>query len=123
MAVRSPVRRNSELTLLIVALLVGSGAMALVALSRDVDDRLRIAAPLIATVALGYIATHILVRKVARLSDPLVLPLIAGLNLIGLAAVYRLDPEPSGYGPAQVVWTAVGLPVSYTHLRAHETDS
>src|SRR5680860_542143 len=109
MAVRSPVRRNSELTLLIVALLVGSGAMALVALSRDVDDRLRNAAPLIATVALGYIATHILVRKVGRLSDPLVLPLIAGLNLIGLAAVYRLDPEPSGYGPAQVVWTAVGL--------------
>ncbi|MGH2775659.1 MAG: FtsW/RodA/SpoVE family cell cycle protein [Actinomycetota bacterium] len=109
MAVRSPVRRNSELTLLIVALVVGSGAMALVALSRNIDDRLRIAAPLIATVAVGYIGAHILVRKVARLSDPLVLPLIAGLNLIGLAAVYRLDPEPSGYGPAQVVWTAVGL--------------
>jgi hypothetical protein len=103
MAVRSPVRRNSELTLLIIALVVGSGAMALVAVSRNIDDRLRIAAPLIATVAVGYIGIHILVRRLARQSDPLVLPLIAGLNLIGLAAVYRLDPEPSGYGPAQVV--------------------
>ncbi|MGH2752463.1 MAG: FtsW/RodA/SpoVE family cell cycle protein [Actinomycetota bacterium] len=109
MAVQSSVRRNSELTLLIVALLVGSGAMALVALARDVDDRLTIAAPLIATVALGYIGAHILIRKAARQSDPLILPLIAALNLIGLAAVYRLDPEPDGFGPAQVVWTAVGL--------------
>jgi cell division protein FtsW (lipid II flippase) len=109
MAVQSPVRRNRELTLLIIALLVGGGAIAMVALARDIDDRLNTAAPLIATVAVGYVGTHILVRKLARQSDPLILPLIAVLNLIGLAAVYRLAPEPDGYGPAQVVWTAVGL--------------
>ncbi|MGH2699650.1 MAG: FtsW/RodA/SpoVE family cell cycle protein [Actinomycetota bacterium] len=109
MAVQSPVRRNSELRLLIVALIVGGGAIAIVALARDIDDRLSLAAPLIGTVALGYAGAHILVRKVARQSDPLILPLIASLNLIGLAAVYRLAPEPDGFGPAQVVWTAVGL--------------
>jgi cell division protein FtsW (lipid II flippase) len=108
-AVQSPVRRNRELTLLIVALIVGGGAIALVALARDIDDRLTTAVPLIATVAVGYVGTHILVRKLARQSDPLILPLIAVLNLVGLAAVYRLAPEPDGYGPAQVVWTAVGL--------------
>ncbi|MGH2792457.1 MAG: FtsW/RodA/SpoVE family cell cycle protein [Actinomycetota bacterium] len=109
MAARPGVRRNSELTLLIIALVVGSGAMALVALSRDVADGLKVAAPLIATLALGYIMVHVLVRRFARQADPLVLPLIAAINTVGLAAVYRLDPAPDGYGPAQLVWTVVGL--------------
>lgn len=108
MAVQTSVRRNRELTLLIIALLVGSSAMALVALARDVD-RLKIAAPLIGTTALGYFAVHFFVRRFARQSDPLILPLIAVLNAIGLAAVYRLDPAADGFGPAQVLWTAVGL--------------
>ncbi len=108
MAVQTSVRRNRELTLLILALLVGSGAMALVALARDVEG-LRIAAPLIATTAVGYFAVHFFVRRFARQSDPLILPLIAVLNAIGLAAVYRLDPAADGFGPAQVLWTTVGL--------------
>ncbi|MBA3290064.1 MAG: FtsW/RodA/SpoVE family cell cycle protein [Actinobacteria bacterium] len=108
MAVQTSVRRNRELTLLILALLVGSGAMALVAVARDVEG-LRIAAPLIATTAVGYFAVHFLVRRFARQSDPLILPLIAVLNAIGLAAVYRLDPAADGFGPAQVLWTTVGL--------------
>jgi cell division protein FtsW (lipid II flippase) len=108
MAVQTSVRRNRELTLLILALLVGSGAMALVAVARDVEG-LRIAAPLIATTAVGYFAVHFLVRRFARQSDPLILPLIAVLNPIGLAAVYRLDPAADGFGPAQVLWTTVGL--------------
>ena len=37
--------------------------MALVALSRDVADGLKVAAPLIATLALGYIVVHVLVRQ------------------------------------------------------------
>jgi len=108
MAVQTSVRRNRELTLLILALLVGSGAMALVAVARDVEG-LRIAAPLIATTAVGYFAVHFFVRRFARQSDPLILPLIAVLNAIGLAAVYRLDPAADGFGPAQVLWTTVGL--------------
>jgi len=108
MAVQTSVRRNRELSLLILALLVGSGAMALVALAREVEG-LRIAAPLIATTAVGYFAVHFFVRRFARQSDPLILPLIAVLNAIGLAAVYRLDPAADGFGPAQVLWTTVGL--------------
>ena len=109
MAVQASVRRNRELALLIIALIVGAGAMALVALARDVEENLRLAAPLMATVALGYGGAHILVRRLARGADPLVLPVIAALNALGLAAVYRLDPAADGFGPAQVVWTAVGL--------------
>lgn len=105
---QSAARRNNELALLILALIVGAGAMVLVALARNVD-RVAVAVPLIVVVAGGYIAVHFFVRRVARQADPLILPLVAVLNAVGLAAVYRLDPKPDGFGPAQVTWTAVGL--------------
>jgi cell division protein FtsW (lipid II flippase) len=105
---QSSVRRNTELSLLILALIIGAGAMILVALARSVD-KIALVAPLVAVIALAYIAAHILVRRVAKQADPLVLPLVAILNAIGLAAVYRLNPKPDGFGPAQVTWTAVGL--------------
>lgn len=105
---QSSVRRNTELSLLILALIVGAGAMTLVALARSVD-RIALALPLAGVVAVAYIVTHILVRRIAKQGDPLVLPLVAILNAVGLAAVYRLDPQPDGFGPAQVTWTVVGL--------------
>lgn len=105
---QSSVRRNTELSLLILALIVGAGAMTLVALARSVE-RIALALPLMAAVGVAYIVAHILVRRFAKQADPLVLPLVAILNVIGLAAVYRLDSQPDGFGPAQVTWTVVGL--------------
>ncbi len=99
-------RRNSELRLLFMALIVGTGALALVAVARDFES-LGLAAPLIGAVAVCYIGATIFLRKVARLADPLILPLAAILNVMGLAAVYRLDPDQ--YGPTQVIWTGVGI--------------
>ena len=58
---------------------------------------------------MAYVVAHILVRRWARQADPLVLPLVAILNAVGLAAVYRLNARPNGFGPAQVTWTVVGL--------------
>jgi cell division protein FtsW (lipid II flippase) len=98
--------RNRELSLLILALIVGAGALALVALARS-TDRVAGAAPLMAIVAAGYVGAHVVTRRFARQGDPLVLPLVAGLNAIGLAAIYRLSPR--GFGATQVTWTAVGL--------------
>lgn len=105
---QSSVRRNTELSLLILALIVGAGAMTLVALARSVE-RIALALPLMGVIAAGYIAAHVLVRRFAKQADPLVLPLVAILNAVGLAAVYRLDSRPDGFGPAQVTWTVVGL--------------
>ena len=99
-------RRNSELSLLILALIIGAGAIALVAVAEDVDD-LDAATPYMIGLAVGYIAAHIVARKLVPQADPLILPVIALLNGIGLAAVYRLDPK--NLGPAQVTWTFVGL--------------
>jgi cell division protein FtsW (lipid II flippase) len=99
-------RRNSEMRLLIMVLIVGTGALALVALSRNVES-VSLAAPLMAIVAVAYVVAHIAMRRLAPQADPLLLPLAAILNVLGLAAVYRLDPE--GFGPTQVTWTAVGV--------------
>ena len=99
-------RRNSELWLLILALLVGSGALALVALAQDLQD-LVLAAPMLGVLAATYVVAHIVVRRSAPQADPLLLPLAAILNVLGLAAVFRLAPNQNG--PAQVVWTVIGL--------------
>jgi cell division protein FtsW (lipid II flippase) len=99
-------RRNHELSLLLLALIVGLGAVALVALARSVA-RLSEAIPLMVLVAFVYIAAHVVVRKVAPQADHLILPLVAILNAIGLAAIYRLDPR--GFGATQVTWTAFGV--------------
>ncbi len=106
MSVALPRRRNTELSLLILGLILGAGAIALVALARS-TERLESAIPLMAIVVVSYVIAHIAMRKLAPQADPLLLPIVAVLNVIGLAAVYRLSPK--GYGPTQVTWTAVGI--------------
>jgi cell division protein FtsW (lipid II flippase) len=98
--------RNRELSLLILALLLGCGALALVALARDQAD-VATAAPLMALLTVFYVIAHIVMRRLAPQADPLILPLAAVLNALGLAAIYRLSPE--GLGPTQVTWTLVGI--------------
>ncbi len=99
-------RRNSELSLLILALIVGTGALALAAVARS-TDRLAEVIPFMVFLVVGYVGAHFVVRHVARQADPLILPLAASLNAIGLAVIYRLSPK--GSGPTQVTWTIVGL--------------
>ncbi|HVF53593.1 MAG TPA: FtsW/RodA/SpoVE family cell cycle protein [Actinomycetota bacterium] len=99
-------QRNRELSLLLLALIVGGGAITLVALGRDRND-LTLSLPIIATVVASYAGAHVAVRKLARAADHLLLPVVAVLNTLGLAAVYRLAPKR--FGPAQVTWTVFGL--------------
>lgn len=98
--------RNRELSLLILALLLGCGALALVALAKS-QDEIAGAAPLMVLLTVFYVAAHIAMRRLAPQADPLLLPLAAVLNAIGLAAIYRLSPED--LGPTQVTWTMVGI--------------
>ncbi len=99
-------RRNRELWLLLGALIVGSAAVLLVALARNAP-KVGVATPVITIVVGCYIGAHLVVRRFAPLADPLFLPLIAALNALGLAAIYRLDPR--GFGATQVTWLAVGV--------------
>ena len=99
-------RRSRELTLLVLALLLGSGALALVAVARDAD-KVGAAVPYMALLSVFYIVAHVVMRRTAAQADPLILPVAAILNALGLAAVYRLSPN--GFGPAQITWTIVGI--------------
>jgi cell division protein FtsW (lipid II flippase) len=99
-------RRNTELSLLIFALIIGCGALAIVAVTRNVD-RLVDAAPFMIALVVCYVVAHIATRRFAPQADALILPLVAILNTIGVTAIYRLYPE--GRGPTQVAWTAVGV--------------
>jgi cell division protein FtsW (lipid II flippase) len=105
-------RRNHELSLLLLALIVGAGALALGAAARSAD-RVSVAAPYIVVVVVAYVAAHIIIRRSARLADSLVFPVIAALNILGLAAIYRLSPANSRdeFGPTQVNWILVGLAI------------
>jgi cell division protein FtsW (lipid II flippase) len=99
-------RRNSELSLLILAFILGCGALALVALARS-TSRLGATIPYMVVLVVGYVIAHVVMRKVVPFADPLLLPLAAILNVLGVAAIYRLSPKD--FGPAQVTWSAIGL--------------
>jgi cell division protein FtsW (lipid II flippase) len=89
-AIGTPSRRNTELALLVFAVLIAVFAYANVGLAIDgsVPPGL-----LSYGLGLGLLAGvgHLVVRKFAPYADPLMLPLATLLNGIGLAVVWRLD--------------------------------
>jgi cell division protein FtsW (lipid II flippase) len=98
-------RRNTELGLLIVAIIVALGAYALVGLGL----RGRVPAGLAGYGLMlvgGYVAAHLVVRRWARDADPILLPTAALLAGIGFAIIFRLQPKLAA---AQASWLLFGL--------------
>ncbi len=102
-------RRGAELFLLVIALIVGVGAYASVGLGVDGE---------VPTNLIGYggwlvalvIAAHVVVRLVAPYADPVLLPLVAALNGLGLAVIHRLDVALGiGRADQQLMWMTVGV--------------
>jgi cell division protein FtsW (lipid II flippase) len=102
-------RRGAELFLIIIALIVGVGAYASVGLGVDGE---------IPTNLIGYggwlvalvIAAHVVVRLVAPYADPVLLPVVAALNGLGLAVIHRLDVALGiGRADQQLMWMTVGV--------------
>src|SRR3954454_11681588 len=83
-------RRGAELFLLLLALTVGVGAYAAVGLGVEGE---------VPTDVVGYggwlaalvVVAHVVVRFVAPYADPVLLPVVAALNGVGLAVIRRLD--------------------------------
>ncbi len=113
-------RRNLELGLLVAALIIGLYAYAdvdLAVLGHLPANLLAVAAAL--AVLLG--GTHIAIRVLAPFADPVMLPVAALLNMIGLAMIHRLDladaaraahngtTPPSADVVAQFTWTTLAL--------------
>ena len=107
-------RRGAELFLLVLALAVGIGAYAAVGIGVQGEvpaDILAYGGWLAALV----VAAHVTVRLVAPYADPVLLPLVAALNGLGLAIIHRLDLayEAQGvkhdYAQQQLIWMTLGV--------------
>ncbi|HET6770893.1 MAG TPA: FtsW/RodA/SpoVE family cell cycle protein [Actinomycetota bacterium] len=98
-------RRNTELGLLILAVLLALGAYALVGLGKEE----RVPPGVVGygvLLAGGYLLAHMVVRRFAPHADPLFLPTAGLLAGLGFAVVYRLDPDRAA---AQASWLIFGL--------------
>jgi cell division protein FtsW (lipid II flippase) len=110
-----PTRRNSELLLLCFAALITVAALLIVDANQERGLRWGIAG-----YGLGFLAlfggAHLTIRRFAPYTDPLLLPIVALLNGLGLVMIHRLDlvgNELSGRHHAsaaqQVLWTLVSV--------------
>jgi cell division protein FtsW (lipid II flippase) len=107
-------RRGAELFLLVLALAVGIGAYAAVGIGVEGEvppDIVGYGGWLAALV----IVAHVTVRFVAPYADPVLLPLVAALNGLGLAVIHRLDlakeaaGRPHGFAQQQLIWMTLGV--------------
>ncbi|MFB0616328.1 FtsW/RodA/SpoVE family cell cycle protein [Streptomyces sp. AGS-58] len=115
-AIGAPSRRNTELALLVFAVVIPVFAYANVGLA--IDDQVP-AGLLSYGLGLGLLAgvAHIGVRKFAPYADPLLLPLATLLNGLGLVCIWRLDqskllhslPDYFQAAPRQLLYTALGI--------------
>ena len=105
-------RANTELGLLVLALLVVLVGAALVELSQQPDIPDAVINYGAGFLALAVIA-HIAKRRLAPGSDPLILPIAVLLNGLGLLMVRRLDfaggADAVEFAPGQTVWSAVAV--------------
>ncbi|HZF87914.1 FtsW/RodA/SpoVE family cell cycle protein [Streptomyces sp.] len=115
-SIGTPSRRNTELALLVFAVVIPVFAYANVglAINEQVPSGL-----LSYGLGLGLLAgiAHLVVRKFAPYADPLLLPLATLLNGLGLVAIWRLDqskllqslPTFVTAAPRQLLYTALGI--------------
>lgn len=133
---RTPTRRGVELFLLIFGMLVVAAyaAACSVGLTGHVRSDFWVQP---AILFLAFFAFHIVIRVLAPNADPILMPVVATLNGIGVQFLRRLDlgaavlahksaPVFSGDGFRQLLWTIVSLLVASAALyfiRDHRTLS
>jgi cell division protein FtsW (lipid II flippase) len=90
---------------MVLALVAGIGAYALVGLGRRgrVPPSIELYGSLIAA---GFIGVWLVVRRFARRADPVLLPAAALLSALGFAVIWRLKPD---LAVEQVTWLGAGL--------------
>jgi cell division protein FtsW (lipid II flippase) len=108
-------RRGAELFLIVLALAVGIGAYAAVGLGVEGT---------VPTNIVGYggwlavltIAAHVVVRITAPYADPVLLPVVAALNGLGLAMIHRIDlaeleqnEDANTFAGDQLIWMTIGV--------------
>jgi cell division protein FtsW (lipid II flippase) len=110
-----PTRRNAELLLLCFAALITVAALLIVEANQHRGLRWNLTGyGLIFLFVFG--SAHLAIRRFAPYTDPLLLPIVALLNGLGLVMIHRLDlvnNELSGRrhpsATQQMLWTVVGV--------------
>ena len=98
-------RRNTELGLVVLAVVITTGTYVLAGLGTTATLPADIVPFLVFVLALLAVA-HIATRRLAPMADGILLPLAGLLNGIGYVFIARLDEERAGL---QATWTAVGI--------------
>jgi cell division protein FtsW (lipid II flippase) len=98
-------RRNAELTLLLMGMAIFGGAYALASLGRSASVPANIG-PFLAFVVGLFVLAHLAVRRLAPGADGTLLPLAGLLNGIGYVFIARIEPDLAS---KQALWTAVGI--------------
>lgn len=122
-----PTRRNAELLLLCFATGITTVALLVVETSQARGLRWDLAGYAVSYLAL-FGCAHLAIRRFAPYADPLLLPVVALLNGLGLVMIHRLDLAPgdtvSDHYPAagqQMLWTLVGV-VAFVSVLTFLTD-
>jgi cell division protein FtsW (lipid II flippase) len=117
---RQPTRRGAEAALLVLAWIVGAAAYLQVdlAILGKVGDGTWM---VLLALAAMLLVLHLGIRVLATYADPIIVPTIATLNILGLAMIHRLDladllrAQRNGSEPpapdvnTQLTWTALGM--------------
>jgi cell division protein FtsW (lipid II flippase) len=107
-------RRNAELGLGFLAVVVTIGGYILLALANGPTLPPDLW-PLLASIVVLYVVAHLAVRRLAPGADGVLLPLAAVLNGIGFVTIARVDRgltsigSPSHLARIQSVWSAIGV--------------
>ena len=119
-----PNRRNSELVLLCFATFITGVALLIVEANQEQGVRWDLLSYTLAFLTL-FVCAHLVIRRYAPYADPLLLPVVALLNGLGLVLIHRLDLVPgSSEGPSahqQMLWTLVGV-IGFSLVVAFLTD-
>ena len=112
-----PNRRNSELVLLGFAAVITTVALLIVEANQESGLQLDLIQFTVGFIVL-FGGAHLAVRRYAPYADPLLLPVVALLNGLGLVMIYRLDLSahsrpagilPGGNANQQMLWTLLGI--------------
>lgn len=112
--IRAPQKqRNREFWLLLFAVAISGGALALVQLGAlgTIDPMILLLGGILAVVAF---ALHIVLRVVAADADPFVVPIATLLTGIGIAMIYRIDIAKNltgwdAFSSKQLAWTGLAI--------------
>jgi len=108
-----PNRRNAELALLCFATLITGVALMIVEANQEQGVRWDLLGYTLAFLIL-FIGAHVTIRRFAPYADPLLVPVVALLNGLGLVLIHRLDldrdtPVDGPGAGQQMLWTLVGV--------------